>query len=323
MMRNILVLGGTGFVGRSVCEALVGRSGAGAGRILVPSRRPARAAHLRVLPTLELIRANLHDDQELLRLVQQADVVINLVAILHGNARSFEQVHVGLPQRLAAACAQAGVRRVIHVSALGVSEPPEQAPSNYLRSKGAGEAVLRAAALDLTVLRPSVIFGEHDRFVNLFAKLQGMLPVMALAGGQARFQPVWVEDVAQAVVHSLDHRATIGQTLECAGPEVVTLAEIVRRAGAWSGQPRPLLPLPRWVGTLQALTFELLPGEPLMSRDNLASMQVPNVATGQHPGLAAWDIAPTAMHSVMEPLLSQRQGPARLDALRKARSSRS
>jgi uncharacterized protein YbjT (DUF2867 family) len=321
MMRNILVLGGTGFVGRSVCEALVGRSGGGSGRIIVPSRRPQRARHLRPLPTLELLDARLDDDATLHRLVWQADAVINLVATLHGSRRSFEQVHVTLPQRLAAACEAAGGRRLIHVSALGVTQPPDQAPSNYLRTKGAGEALLRTSpGVALTVLRPSVIFGENDRFVNLFARLQSVLPVMALADGAARLQPVWVEDVARAIVHCLDHPATIGQTVECAGPHVMTLAEIVRSAGAWSGHPRPLLPLPHWVGYVQALALEMLPGEPLMSRDNVASLTVPNVASGTLPGLADWGIHPSAMSSVMPSLLGGRQGPARLDAWRHPRS---
>lgn len=318
MKKNILVLGGTGFLGRSVCEALVRRSGGGEGRIIVPSRHPQRAKHLRTLPTLEVVQANVHDDTCLSRLIGEADAVINLVAILHGQQADFEKAHVALPLRLARICESAGVERLIHVSALGVTDSPDAAPSNYLRTKGRGEAALRCAAgLELTILRPSVIFGEHDRFINLFAKLQRIVPVMALAGCNAKFQPVWVEDVAQAIVHSLDHPETIGQTLECVGPQVMTLGEIVNSAGVWSHHPRPILPLPNWVGYLEALGMELLPGEPLMSRDNLASMSTPNVATGRLPGLAQWGIHPTAMSSIMRPFLGRNQGSARLDAWRK------
>ena len=124
------------------------------------------------------------------------------------------------------------MKRVIHVSALGAAS---DGPSRYQRSKGRGEAALKAAALDLTILRPSVIFGERDRFLNLFAQLQSVLPVLPLAGADARFQPVWVEDVARAIVAAIDDPSTIGMTIECCGPRVYTLADLVRAAGRWSG----------------------------------------------------------------------------------------
>ena len=313
--RRIAVLGGTGFVGRSVCERLVRRNGGAGGVIVVPTRRAMHADRVRSLPTLEVVLADLHDNLALTRLLARCDAVINLVAILHGNTAAFEQVHVALPKRLAAACARTGVKRVIHASALGVGEIRD-APSNYLRSKAAGEAALRAAGLDLTILRPSVIFGADDRFMNLFASLQAWLPVMPLAGSDARFQPVWVEDVAEAIVRCLDQPDTIGQTIECAGPDVLTLGQLVRAAGRWAGHERALLPLPMALGKLQALLFEALPGEPLMSRDNLASMRVPNVATGTLPGLASLGITPASLAQVAPGYLARTDGRARLDALR-------
>ncbi|MFM2447661.1 MAG: hypothetical protein RIS44_111 [Pseudomonadota bacterium] len=318
MPNNILVLGGSGFVGRSLCEKLVERSGGAGSRIVVPSRRPHRAAAIRFLPTVEVVRSDVHVDRDLARLMRGVDTVINLVAILHGSPEAFKQVHVDLPQRLSKACQQAGVKRLVHVSALGVQ--PE-APSNYLRSKTAGEAVLQASGLDVTILRPSVIFGEHDRFINLFAQLQAVFPVMPLAGSDAKFQPVWVEDVASAVNACLDDASTIGQTIECAGPQVFTLGELVRLAGQWAGHARPVLPLPMFMGQLQAFAMELLPGEPLMSRDNLASMKTPNVASGKLPDLARLGIQATAIGQVMPEVLTHRLGPARLDPWR-ARAGR-
>ncbi len=319
-MNNILVLGGSGFVGRSVCDKLVERSNGAGGRITVPSRKPARAKHIQMLPTVQLVAADVHDPLQLRRLVQGADAVINLVAILHGSEAAFERAHVALPRALVAACAAAGVRRVVHVSALGVSEPgAAPAPSLYLRSKTAGEAVLRAAPLDLTVLRPSVIFGEHDRFLNLFATLQAVFPFMPLAGARSRFQPVWVQDVAQAIVACLDTPSSIGQTYECAGPQVLTLQQIVEAAGRWSGHPRRVIGLPEALARLQAGMMELLPGEPLMSRDNVASMRVPNVASGRWPGLAALGITPASMEAVVPGYLSANQGVARLDRWRARR----
>jgi NADH dehydrogenase len=207
------------------------------------------------------------------------------------------------------------VRRVVHVSALGVDA---HAPSRYLRSKAAGEAALAAAGLDLTVLRPSVIFGEGDRFLNLFARLQSILPVMPLAGADARFQPVWVDDVALGIVRCLDDRTTIGETLECCGPEVYTLAQLVRIAGREAGHPRPVIGLPGWLGRLQAALMEMLPGEPLMSRDNLDSMRVASVATGSRPGLARLGIRPASVEAIAPLYLGRGQGLARLDHWRAA-----
>jgi uncharacterized protein YbjT (DUF2867 family) len=310
---NIVVLGGSGFVGRSVCELLVKRSGGAAGRIVVPSRQPQRAKHVQLLPTVQVVDANVHDDVQLARLLAGADAVINLVAILHGSAAEFERAHVQLPKRLGRACVAAGVTRLVHVSALGVGP---QAPSHYLRSKAAGEAALQAAGLALTILRPSVIFGEHDSFMNTFASLQSVFPVMPLGGAGARFQPVWVEDVAHAVVHCLDDTSTIGRVYECAGPTVYTLAELVRLAGRWSGHERAVLAMPAPVARLQAMVFEALPGQPLMSRDNVDSMKVPNVAGGTLPGLQALGITATPLEAVAPGYLGADQGLARLDPLR-------
>ncbi len=306
-MYRFLVLGGTGFVGRALCERLFERDPSGA--ITVPTRRAQHANAVRPLPTVVTVTANLHDDRELARLVAGCDAVINLVAILHGSAAEFDRVHVALPRRLAQACAGAGVRRLVHVSALGVGPG---APSNYLRSKTEGEAVLQAAGLDLTLLRPSVIFGAEDRFLNLFARLQALVPVLPLAGGDTRFQPVWVDDVARGIVAALDRPESVGRTYECVGPTVYTLSELVHLAGHWSGHERPQIPLPLALGRAQALLMELAPGEPMMSRDNLDSMRVPNVATGTEPGLEALGIVPTALEAVAPGYLGAQFACARL-----------
>lgn len=293
-MEKIVITGGTGFVGRSVCEQL---AAADAGcRLVVPTRRLANGRTVMTLPTVDLVEADVHDSAQMAALLQGADALVHLVAILHGSADQFDRVHVQLPRSLAAACARAGVRRVVHVSALGVGAT---APSDYLRSKAAGEAVWQQALGDgrgdLTVLRPSVIFGADDRFTNLFARLQRLFPVLPLAGTAARFQPVWVGDVAQAVVRSLQQRPGPGAVVECAGPQVMTLTEIVQHVGTMAGCRRPVLPLPEAAGMLQAAAMGLLPGEPLMSRDNVLSMRVPNVASGRLPGLRDLGITPQAL----------------------------
>ncbi len=318
-MNNILVLGGSGFVGRHVCEKLQQKGL----RITVPTRRALNARAVQHLPGVTVLEANVHDPADLQRLLPGHDAVVNLIAILHGNEAAFESNHVALPERLAQACTHSGVRRLVHISALGVDT---SSPSRYQRSKARGEAVLRAADLALTVLRPSVIFGADDRFLNLFARLQSVFPVMPLAGASARFQPVWVEDVAAAVVACLHHpqhqQGSVGQTYDCAGPQVLTLAELVRLSGRLSGHERPVLPLPMALGKLQALFMELAPGEPLMSRDNLDAMSVDNVATGQWPGLVELGIQPSAVQAVAASYLGGRNGRSALLGLRERAARR-
>jgi NADH dehydrogenase len=310
MTPSVLVLGGSGFVGRAFCEQLTRRFG-GAARITVPTRRLPHAQSVQGLPGVTVLQADIFHD--LPALVAGQDVVVNLIAILQGSAAAFEHVHVELPRRIAAS----GARRVVHVSALGVAE---HAPSRYLRSKAAGEAVLQVAAqtggLDLTLVRPSLVFGEGDRSVNLFARLQRFFPVMPLGGAEARLQPVWVEDLARALVEVVLRPQAVGQAYEIAGPEVLTLAELVRRAGRMAGCERRVLPLPHGLAWLQALALECLPGEPLMSRDNLASLSVPNVASGRLPGLAELGIRAASLEAVLPTYLAAATGVARLDAWR-------
>ncbi|MFM7704335.1 MAG: complex I NDUFA9 subunit family protein [Rubrivivax sp.] len=307
--RHIVLLGGTCFVGRALCAELVSRAGAGGLRLVVPTRRLAHGRAVQCLPGVELAVADVHDDTQLARVLAGAHAVVNLVAILQGNEAAFARVHAELPRRVAAACHRAGVARIVHVSALGVAS---DAPSRYLRSKAAGEQVLRESGLAATLLRPSVIFGAEDRLLNLFARLQAVAPFVPLAGASSRFQPVWVQDVASAIATCLERPDTAGQTFECAGPEVLTLAELVRLAGRLAGHERPIFALPDALARLQAMLMEWLPGEPLMSRDNLDSMKVPNVSTGRLPGLAQLGISPAPLQAVAPAYLAPGQGPSRL-----------
>lgn len=310
---RILVLGGSGFVGRQVCEQLA-RLGY---HITVPTRRAVNAARVQSLPGLTVIEANVHQEADLARLMPGHDAVVNLVAVLHGSEERFESVHVDLPGKIASAMNKAGVQRLVHISALG-ADP--QGPSMYQRSKARGETVLHNAGLQLTVLRPSVIFGAEDKFLNLFADLQAVAPFMPLAGSGTRFAPVWVGDVARAVVVCLQKLDTVGQTYELCGPDVMTLGELVQRAGQWAGvnegRGRPVIGLPMWVGWLQAAAMELAPGEPLMSRDNLASMKVDNIATGKMSGLPALGISASSAAGVAPGYLGHRGPRSKLNRWR-------
>lgn len=286
---RIVVTGGTGFVGRALL-ARAARRWPGC-RLVVPTRRRSAGQAVQVLPTVDLVEADVHDPAAMAGVLGGAQALVHLVAVLHGDAARFERVHVGLPRALVQACRSAGVRRVIHVSALAVAY---DAPSLYLRSKAAGEAVWRDSDLEATMLRPSVIFGAEDRFTNVFAALLRRLPVLPLAGAAAQFQPVWVGDVAEAILRSLAQPG--GPALiDCAGPQVLSLAGIIAALGRMTGHERPVWPLPEAIGHLQASLMALLPGEAPLSHDNLYSMRVPSVASGQVPGLESLGIRPSPL----------------------------
>jgi len=277
--QNVVVLGGSGFIGASLVNRLVqdGRN------VRVPVRRLAKARHLLIHSTVDVVETNLGDEASLAAMLRGQDAVINLVGILQGRAEDFERAHVELTRRVLAACATVGVRRYQHMSALGADA---SGPSMYQRSKGRAEALVRESALDWTIFRPSVVFGAGDRFLNMFASLARIAPVLPIGGAEVRFQPVWVGDVAAAFANTLDHPLSFGRSYDLAGPRVYSLRELVSFAARASGHPRPVIALPDAVARLQARLMELAPGEPLLSRDNLDSMKVNNIAP---PG---WSPAP-------------------------------
>lgn len=305
--RRVVLVGGSGFVGSAIANRL---SEAGV-NVLVPTRRSSRARHLLLLPTVEVIEADVHDPAALTGLFEGTDAVVSLVGILHSRSGSpygadFARAHVELPKKIVAACRAAGVNRLIHISALGADV---DGPSEYQRSKAAGEAAIRSTGADLgwTILRPSVIFGRDDNFLNLFAGLASVFPVLPLAGAGARFQPVYVEDVAEVVWHCLVEAESEGQIFELAGPTVYTLRQLVEYVSALVGKPRPILPLPEGLAMLQARLMELAP-QPLMSRDNVRSMRVDNITDG--PPLP-FGMNPTPLEAVAPNYLGSHPGRRR------------
>ena len=277
MKYDILLIGGNGFVGRVIAAQLEleGYS------VLIPTGHLAAVRELRMLPKVHVEDVDIHDFDVLQNLcgrIHKNGAVINLVGVLHDKTaqpygKIFNAAHVDLPKNIITAMQLHGLRRYLHMSALGADS---NGPSMYQRSKGDGEAAVKASNLDWTIFRPSVIFGAQDQFINLFSKLTKLLPAMPLANHQAQFQPVSVDDVAFAFVKSLSMPQTIHQSYDLVGPTVYTMKEIVEFAARRVKTSCAIIPVPAFVGYLQALAFEFLPGPTLMSRDNIASMQLPN-----------------------------------------------
>lgn len=311
--RSVLLVGGAGFIGSHIVAKL---SSCG-WRVIVPTRRFGHAKHLILLPKVEVLEANLNDDTVCSRIVRGVDCVVNLVGVLHSKRATpygpgFAKAHVELPRRIAAACAANGVRRYLHMSALGADK---NAASMYLRSKADGEAAAMAHHSVLTtIFRPSVVFGAEDNFLNTFAKLQKYFPVIPLAGANAKFQPIHVEDVARAFLGALENPDTIGKTITLVGPKVYTLRELVMLAGTCSGHMRPVIGLPDALARLQAWFFEHLPGEPLITRDNLDSMTTENTAATANGSEVR--VMPTTLEAVAPHYLGEANQAAEFDAFR-------
>ena len=290
-IKKVCVLGGSGFVGRHVVSRLDERGYS----VLVPYRNYDRAKLLSVMPSVSLVPADIHDPEALERMFQGMDAVINLVGILHERRRGdFQRVHVELPRKVVAACRAAGVKRLLHMSAIGVSP---DGLSRYQRSKGEGEAIALAAhgeRLAVTAFRPSVIFGPEDSFLNLFASLLHWTPVFPLGSPNARMQPVYVGDVAQAFAASLNNPATFGQSYELCGPKVYTLQQLVEFVAAVKGLKRRIIPLSDDMSSLQASLLGLLPVK-MLTHDNYLTLKTDAVCNCPFPEL--FGIQPAALEA--------------------------
>ena len=339
-IRNVCVIGGSGFVGSHIVHQL---HDAGY-RVLVPTRHRERAKDLIVLPSVEVVEANVHDPLQLSKLLAGMDAVINLVGILNENrigrvdkpsARrgDFHEAHVELPRKILHACAEHGIRRLLHMSALNADAT---ARSGYLRSKGAGEAIVREAdyphsenerwyldgpkfvkgqGMATTVFRPSVIFGRGDSFLTMLNGLIHKLPVVPLASPNAKFQPIFVDDVAHAFVAALENPATFGQAYDLCGPQAYTLKQIVEYVAGLNGRYRSIIPLSDWMSYWNAFLLEHLPGK-LMTRDNYYSMQVDSVCKCAFPSVFGFQ--PTAMEIIAPHYLSDLAIHSKYDELRHA-----
>lgn len=302
---RICVLGGSGFIGSEI----VARLGGLGHEVRVLTRNPAKHRDLRVLPSVSLVRADVHDESRLAREFAGCDVVINLVGILNetslgrGSGAQFRRVHTELPQKVVRACRAAGVTRYLHMS--GLRADSRRGPSQYLFSKGAAEDYIReycaGGAPEYVIFQPSVVFGPGDAFINNFAGILKITPgVLPLACAESKFAPVYVGDVAAAFVACLERRDVAGRSLQLCGPEVATLGDIVRRTAQILGLRRVVVPLPRAVARAQAALFDFVPGKPF-STDNFLSATLDSVC--ECDGLGELGIERTPLWGTVEKYL--------------------
>lgn len=310
-INTVCVLGGTGFIGRHLAARLM-RAGY---HVRIPTRRRERHRDLLVLPSVELVEADVHDPQALSQLLTDCQAAVNLVGILNESGHrgeGFQHAHVELARKVVDACLKRDVRRLLHMSALGADATGN--PSFYQRTKAEAETLVHTLSgpkLAVTTFGPSVVFGPEDSFLNRFAALLRAVPwVFPLACAQARFQPVYVGDVADAFVNALTAHETFGQRVALCGPRIYTLRELVAYTARLIGARRLIIALPDWAAQLQAGVFEYLPGKPF-SLDNYRSLQHDNVC----PESAAH--CPTALEAIAPTYLGDAGVQRRLQRLRR------
>ncbi|MDX2103647.1 MAG: complex I NDUFA9 subunit family protein [Alphaproteobacteria bacterium] len=315
-LKVVTVFGGSGFLGRHLIRRLA-KTGA---VIRVPVRNAEKAKFLKPMGDVGQIvpiAADIRDPAAVAHHVEGADAVVFLVGILAPTqGRSFQAIHADAPGMIARAAASAGVGRLVQVSAMGADA---NAAAEYLRTKAAGEAAVRAAMADAVILRPSIVFGPEDGFFNLFASLARFAPVLpAFGGGGTRMQPVYVGDVADAIMAGLTNPATNGQTYELGGPEVFTFQELIKLALIHSGRPnKPILPVPFPLAMAEAWILEKLPLK-LLTRDQVTMLKSDNVCSGTLPGLAELGISPTALAGILPTYLDRFRPGGRFAGIRTA-----
>ena len=311
MQQKIVILGGTGFVGR----ALAARMASDGHHVTVLSRNHVRRREVGIVPNVRVVTCDVYSETALARLLAGADIAINLVGILNEPGRGgggFSRAHVELTRKLIAACKTAGVTRLLQMSALNAG----RGRSHYLRTRGEAEELVKQSGLRWTIFEPSVIFGPGDGLFFRFADLLKLAPVLPLARPKAKFAPVYLGDVVEAFVRALHDKSTVGQTYELYGPDTMTLEQIVKYTASHLRLKRVVLPLPDAAGRLQALAMDFVPGKPF-STDNYLSLLMDSV--GGIDGLYRLGIARTPVDAVMPGLLGPGGRQGRLDRYRRAR----
>jgi NADH dehydrogenase len=291
---SVALLGGTGFVGRHLAARLV-RDGHD---VTVLTRNRERHRDLLVLPTLRLIQGNPYDLPTLQAAFAGCDAVVNLVTLPSRRGRhgaGYRRAHVDSTTVALAACRAGGPQRYVQMSALKAAV---DAPSEFLRTKGEADARVRDSGLDWTILRPSVVFGRDDRFINLIERYLRVLPVLPLPRANTRLAPIYVGDAASAVVRALRDPGASGRTFQLCGPRVYSIRELVELIAAATGRRRPVWPLSPTMGRLLARCLDFVPGSPFSS-DDFLSLAVHSICESAEPGLAALGVEPVALESVL------------------------
>lgn len=299
--KLVTVFGGSGFVGTSVVQLLAAKGY----RIRIAVRRPDLAGPATMLGTVGQIvpiQANLRNAASVERAVAGADMVVNLVGLgIESGKQKFAAINTQGAATVARAAKAAGVKSLVHMSALGVDTAAKV--SAYARTKLEGENAVLAAFPEAIILRPSLIFGQGDGFFNLMGTLARMFPIMPLISGKSRFQPVYVGDVAEAIVKALDGTVQTGRIYELGGPEVETHEQLLERILREAGRKRPLLPLSSGIADMFASILSFLPFKPLITSDQVALLGKDNVvseaAISENRTLAAFGITPTSMDTIL------------------------
>ncbi len=314
--QNIHLIGGSGFVGTLLCARLaaLGHS------VTVLSRYREASRHLLVNPQVKVVQPRNYSKEAFSDAISGADIVINLAAILNepgrNNGSGFEKAHVTLIENLVSACKEVHVGKLIQISALKADA--EDAPSHYLRSKGKAENHIKrhsGQALKWTIFQPSIIFGPDDSFINRFAKLLALpAPFMPLPRANARFAPVYVNDVVSAIIEAVDKPQTNGKTFQLCGPEVFSLREILRLICKVQGIKKPIVAMPDALAKFQAIFTGNIPGKPF-SRDNFDSLTVHSICDKN--GFEKLGIEPEAPTAILPTFLSDMRIDRRYDQMRK------
>lgn len=293
--RLVTVFGGSGFLGRHTVRALA-RSG---WRIKVATRHPSRGFFLRPLGTvgqIDFVKCDVADAESVAAAVMGSTAVVNLTGILFQSGQTFEDVQAAGAALVAQAAAAAGVTALVHVSAIGANA---ESDSDYAVTKARGEAAVRENFANAVILRPSIIFGPEDGFFNKFAQMARFFPALPLiGGGKTRFQPVFVGDVAQAIVTSLDSAEARGRTYELGGPTIYSFKELLQLILKETGRRRALVPLPFGLAMVKAAFLQILP-KPLLTMDQVKLLKTDNVVAATAAGLGDLGITPTSVEAVI------------------------
>ena len=309
--RLICIFGGGGFLGRYVAQALLARGA----RLRIAERNIKNAMHIKPLGNLgqtQFASADVTKPESVARAVQGCDAVVNLVGVLTGD---FARIHVDGARNIAEAATKAGCRTLLHLSAIGANT---ESPSRYGRSKGDGEQAVFKAFPDAIILRPSIVFGREDQFINRFAAMIQMLPVVPVIGSRTRFQPIFVGDIADVAAQALSHpELYAAQIFELGGPEVISMGDLNRRIASMTGRDRVFVDVPDFAAKMIATLLGPLPGAPITA-DQYKMLQKDNVVAQGAKGLDAFGVAPTPIAAVARGWMEKYTSHGRFGARAKA-----